>query len=71
MQLGLKVEDRRGDNNSLALRLVDGGFELAHYGNEVIDASELKRNGTISVNKHHCKLVNEDSWGYHFKVIDY
>jgi len=69
--LGLKVEDRRGSNDIMSLILTDNGFKVTQYGNTIVDATELRKDGTISIKSGYCNLMEENNWGYHFKIRDY
>jgi hypothetical protein len=55
----------------MSLILTDNGFKVTQYGNTIVDATELRKDGTISIKSGYCSLVEENNWGYHFKIRDY
>lgn len=71
MAFDLVVEDKRGNGASLGLVITDNGFRLTHYGNEVLDATDIKKNGEFVINGSRAKHI-ETNGGFHiYKIEDY
>ena len=73
----LQIKDERGfsvgqtKKGQIALILTDDGFRVTYYGNEIVDAINIKEDGKIVVNSNRMSMIGEGNGYYEFKLKEY